>query len=199
MTEFIKSLEEVDTAMYNAFSGITIKDEFGNPEEVEITYYSPDVDLVTVDPPALVIFRTTPFLDLARLDNNATYVDNPSLDTNGNVVSRDVREAPEPWSILYSVKTLYKYQTDGVVLNDVLLRKFRRGGFITIKGVNYTVDQVSAGLWGTQYKDFGKIEEGEREFQETYVFRVDVYLEVDVAKSVKTVQEINIVENIRGY
>lgn len=192
MTEFIKSLEEVDTAMYYAFKGIMIEDGTGIPKEVELTYYTPDVDLVKVDPPAMVIFRTTPFLDLARLDNNATYIDNPTLNEEGDVISRDVREAPEPWSILYSVKTLYNYQQDGVVMNDVLLRKFRRGGFITIKGVNYTVDQISSGLWGTQYKDFGKIEDGDREFQETYVFRVDIYLEVDTARTIKTVQEIGV-------
>jgi hypothetical protein len=48
MTEFIRSFEEVDTAMFDKFSEFTID---GQP--VEVTYYTPDVDLVTVDPPQL--------------------------------------------------------------------------------------------------------------------------------------------------
>lgn len=187
MGEFIDSFEELDIAMAEAFSGIAI-----DGKKVRMTYYTPDVDLVKVEAPSMVLYRTTPFLDLSRVGQDKEYIDNPILDANGNIIRVDKREAPEPWSVLYTVKTLYEYQIDGVRMNDQMIRVFRKGGFITVKGQHYSVEMVSAGLWGSQYKDFGKIEDGERRFQESYGFRVDFYLEVDTARTVPTATQVNV-------
>lgn len=186
MTEFINSFEEVDTAMFDIISGFTVG---GQP--VEVTYYTPDVDLVKVDPPALVIYRTMPYRDLSRWSNEEDFYDNPVLNEEGNPVEVDSRKHPEPWSIMYTVKTVYEYQSDGVTLNDNILRLFPRGSYITINNVDYPVEQTTAGLWGSQYKDFGRVEDGKRKFQETYTFKVDVYLEAGGQRnSVKTVQTV---------
>jgi hypothetical protein len=136
-----------------------------------------------------------PFRDLSRWENNEDYFDNAVLDEDGNPISIDTRKHPEPWSILYTVKTIYEHQMDGVLLNDQILRLFTRGGFITINNVDYSVEQLSAGLWGSQYKDFGRVEDGERKFQETYSYRVDILFEIAERSSVKTVLDVN-VENV---
>lgn len=185
MTEFIKSFEEVDTAMFHLFSNILIKGK-----KVKLIYYTPDIDLEEAEAPSIVLFRTNPFLDVSRWDNNGQFIDNPVYDADGNVTHRDVRTPPEPWSILYSVKILYEQQLHGVHMNDQILRLFPRGSYITIKGVDYDVEQTSAGLWGTQYKDFGKVEDGKRRFQETYTYRVDILLEIGESRSVPTVREV---------
>lgn len=190
MTEFIKSFAEVDKAMYDRLNGFSIE---GKP--VKLTYYTPDVDLHELNPPAMVLYRTNPFRDLSRWNNDQIFRDNYQTDEDGNPDFTDVRIAPEPWTIMYTVKTLYTLQMDGIELNDYLLRVFTRGDFITIKNVNYDVEQLTAGLWGSQYKDFGRVEDGERKFQETYAFKVDVYLEVDTPTPVKVVQRVE-VENI---
>lgn len=187
MTEFIKSFEEVDTAMFDRFTGCVIDGKI-----IEPTYYTPDIDLEELAPPSIVIYRTMPFRDLSRWSNEREFRDNLKYDEKGNLVQMDKREMPEPWSIMYTVKTIYEYQMDGVMLNDQILRLFRRDDFITIKGVNYTVDQLSAGVWGSQYKDFGRVEEGKRRLQETYSYRVDIWLEIADRNTVKTVQEIGV-------
>ena len=166
MTEFITSLEELDTALVERFMGIMI-----DGKEVPVYYYTPDIDLVKVEAPAIVIYRTNPFLDTSRITNDEYF-----FDTTETGVTK--REHPEPWSALYSVKTLYEYQLDGIALNDKILRLFRRGGYLTVKNVDYHVEMTSAGLWGSQYKDFGRVEDGQRKFQETYSYRIDFMLEV---------------------
>lgn len=185
MTEFIKSFEEVDTAMFHLFSNIKVKGK-----KVKTIYYTPDIDLEKAEAPSIVVYRTNPFLDVSRWNNNGQFIDNPVYDSAGNVIQRDVRTPPEPWSILYSVKILYEQQLHGVHMNDQILRLLPRGGYITIKGVNYDIEQTSAGLWGTQYKDFGKVEDGKRRFQETYTYRVDILLEIGESRSVPTVKEV---------
>lgn len=184
--EFIKSFEELDEAMFNRFDGFTID---GNP--VELTYYTPDVDLAELSPPSIVLYRTTPYLDKSRWKKD-TIRDNYIYNDEGKPIQFDVRNYPESWSILYTVKTIYDYQMDGVLLNNFIIQQFLRGesDFITVKGVNYDVEMTSAGLWGSQYKDFGRIEDGKRRFQETYSFRVDFLYDVFPRKTIKAVQEV---------
>lgn len=189
MTEFIRSLEELDIALFEKFSGVMIEGKVIAP-----TYYTPDVDLVELEAPAIVLYRTNPYRDLTRWNNNEEFSDNPVYDGEGNLTGIDSRLSPEPWSIAYTVKTLYEYQEDGVKLNDFMLRLFPRGSYITINNVDYAVEALSAGLWGSQYKDFGKTEDGKRRFQETYAFRVDFYLEVDNRRPQKIVREV-VIEN----
>jgi hypothetical protein len=173
LIQFIQSFEEVDTAMFDRLSSCII-----DGKSVETTYYSPDVDLEELDTPSIVLYRTSPFRDLARWKNE-TIRDNYKYDVEGNLVSLDKRKFPEPWNVLYTVKTLYEYQTDGVALNDYILRAFSRGDFITINDINYDVDLTSSGLWGGQYKDFGRTQDGiARRFQETFAFTVRVWYDI---------------------
>ena len=111
-------------------------------------------------------------------------------DDSGNLIQIDLRNPPEPWSILYVVRTMYKYQQDGVELNRFLFKKFPRGSCIVIKGVEYDVELVSSNLGGSQYKDFGRVEGGTRRFYETYTFRVDILLDIYDRKTVKTAQQV---------
>ena len=186
--EFIKSFEEVDLAFAERFSNIII-----NGKPVAVTYYTPDVDLLSVDKlPVIAIYRTNPFRDVSRWNNNHEYVDSPEYDERGNLVSVNTRRFPEPWAVLYGLRVVYESQQDGVELNNQILRRVSRDDVINIKGYNYLIEMETAGMWGSQYKDFGRIENGRRRFQERYNYRVDIWMEIDERKNVKTVQQVGV-------
>lgn len=182
--EYVTSFEEVDFALKQHLSGCVI-----DGKEIDPIYYTPDVDLVKVDLPSIVFYRNQPFRDNSRWKQDEVR-DNFVYDDSGNLIQIDLRNPPEPWSILYVVRTMYKYQQDGVELNRFLFKKFPRGSCIVIKGVEYDVELVSSNLGGSQYKDFGRVEGGTRRFYETYTFRVDILLDIYDRKTVKTVQQV---------
>lgn len=186
--EYIKSFEEVDLAFADRFRDIII-----NGKPVNIVYYSPDVDLNELkDLPAICIYRKQPFRDVSRWNNHHEYLDSPEYDEYGNLVAISKRKFPEPWAILYGLRVVYDMQIDGVELNNQILRKVERDDIIRIKGYPYLIELETAGMWGSQYKDFGRIEDGRRRFNERYDYRIDVWLEIGERKRVKTVQTIGV-------
>ena len=182
--EYVTSFEEVDFAFKQHLSGCVI-----DGKEIEPIYYTPDVDLVKVKLPSIIFYRNQPFRDNSRWKQDEVR-DNFVYDDSGNLIQIDLRNPPEPWSILYVVRTMYKYQQDGVELNRFFFFFFPRGSCIVIKGVEYDVELVSSNLGGSQYKDFGRVEGGTRRFYETYTFRVDILLDIYDRKTVKTVQQV---------
>lgn len=186
--EFITSFEEVDVAFANMFRGITVR---GKP--VKVTYATPDVDLTSsVDLPVLAVYRTSPFRDVSRWNNQQEYIDTPEYDDLGKLVRISKRRFPEPWAIMYGVRAIYENQLDGVELTDQIIRLTQRDDYLPIKGYNYLIERDSISPWGTQYKDFGQIEGGRRRFRETYNYRVDIWFEVDTRTPTNTVQSLEI-------
>lgn len=176
---YVKDFEELDIAMKLHLSGLVI-----DGKEIEPLYYSPDVDLVTVSKPALIFYRSQPFRDNSR-SKTGEIRDNYVYDISNNLIQMDIREAPEPWSITYMVRTMYSYQVDGVKLNSFLFKKFPRGGCLTVGNINYGIEFTSSKLSGAQYKDFGRTEEGKREFSETYNYKLDFLLDMYERRTVK--------------
>lgn len=183
--EYVTSYEEIDAAMIQAFSGFRI-----DGKKVPVIYYSPDVDLAKQKKPSIILYRTSPFYDAARASNDRIK-DNYQVDETGNLLSVDIRKYPEPFSVMYTVKTLYEYQQDGVALQMHLSTKFLKGSsdFISIKGQEYDVSFLTGGLWGSQYKDFGATKDGDRDFQDTYSYRVDALIDVHPRQTVKVAKE----------
>jgi hypothetical protein len=186
LIEYVDNFEEVDIVMANRFRGLLI-----DGKEVPVIYYSPDVDLHDLEMPSIVIYRNEPFPDNSRWKHDEVR-DNFEYNADGEVTKMSIRKPPEPWSILYSVRTIYKYQQDGVKLNRHMFRTFPRGSFVSIKGINYDVNFVRATLTGSGYKDFGRTEDGEKQLGETYSYRVNILLDVYDREDVKTVQEVNV-------
>lgn len=186
--EYIKSFEEVDIAFAKRFSGIMI-----DGKEVNVVYYSPDVDLNELtELPTIAIYRKQPFRDVSRWNNHHEYLDSPVYDENNRLISISKREFPEPWAVLYGLRVVYDMQIDGAELNNQVLRRVRRDDIIRIKGYPYLIEMEKAGMWGSQYKNFGQIEDGRRRFNERFDYRLDIWMEVDDRRSVNTVQEIGI-------
>jgi hypothetical protein len=186
LIEYIDNFEEVDTAMFEKLSGCIIDNK-----EVPVTYYSPDVDLTELAKPTIVLYRTPPFPDNSRWQQDEVR-DNYIYDENNTLVSISRRKPPEPWSILYTVRTVYEFQQDGVLLNRFLYRKFPRGSFISVKGIGYDVSYAGGSLSGSGYKDFGKTEKGKKTFGETYNYRVDILLDIHERESTKVVHEVGL-------
>jgi hypothetical protein len=172
LIEYVDNFEEVDTAFYNFISDCVID---GKP--VPVHYYTPDLDLVEIAKPSIIFYRADPVRDLTRWKKDEIR-DNEKYDLNGNLVSVDVRQPPEPYSITYNVRTNYEFQQDGVTFNRYFLRKFPRGSYLTIKNIGYDVELLSGGLWGSGYKDFGRVTEGKRIFMGNFSFRVNILLDL---------------------
>lgn len=189
--EFINSFHEVDEAFAKKFSHITVR---GKP--VKIVYATPDVDLYSnVELPAIAFYRNPPFRDVTRWNNHHEFIDSPEYNEEGKLIGIAKREFPEPWSVNYRLRIVYDLQSDGIELNNQILRAVKRDDFITIKGYNYWIDLTRArtfGEGGFDSKTFGQIKEGRRRFQESYDYRVDLWLEIDERKHVKTVLEVGI-------
>lgn len=194
--EFIHSFHEVDEAFAKKFSHITVD---GKP--VKIFYATPDVDLSKkVELPAIAFYRNPPYRDLDRWNNNFEFLDSPVYDDEGKLVGIGKREFPEPWSVTYKLRIAYDLQEHGVQLNNQLLRAVKRDDYIRIKENNYWIDLVRAktfGEGGFDSRIFGRIEDGRRRFQDSFDYRVDIWLEIDERKVVKTVNELNI--GIKSY
>lgn len=170
--EYVDNFEEVDLAFSEKLLNCKI-----DGKEVPVVYYSPDVDLATLEKPSIAIFRNPPFPDYSRWKQDAV-IDNHNYDTAGNLISVSSRKPPEPWSIMYTVRTVYEHQLDGVALNRFLFRLFPRGSYITIKNIGYDVRYLNGHLSGSQYKDFGRTEDGKKTLGETYIYRVDILLDL---------------------
>ena len=188
--EFIQSFHEVDEAFAKKFSHITVD---GKP--VKIFYATPDVDLSEkVELPAIAFYRNPPYRDVDRWNNHHEFLDSPVYNDDGNLIGIGKREFPEPWSVTYKLRTAYDLQEHGVQLNNQLLRAVKRDDYIRIKDYNYWIDLVRArtfGEGGFDSRIFGRIEDGRRRFQDSFDYRVDIWLEIDERKIVSTAQEIN--------
>jgi len=169
---FVRNFLELDEAMLNHLQGCVI-----DGKSVEPTYYSPDVDLKKLEKPAIIFYRSQPFRDNSRSKSDEIR-DNMVYDSDNRLIQVDVREAPEPWSMHYIVRILYEYQMDGVMLNQFLFTKFPRDGFVVVNDIAYSIGHVSSSLSGAQYKDFGKTEDGDRDFSETHMYRLDFLLDI---------------------
>ena len=189
--EFIQSFHEVDEAFAKKFSHITVD---GKP--VKLFYATPDVDLFSnVELPAIAFYRNPPYRDVERWNNNFEILDTPVYNEDGHLVGLSKREFPEPWSVTYRLRTAYDLQDHGVQLNNQLLRAVKRDDYIRIKDYNYWIDLVRArtfGEGGFDSRIFGRIEDGRRRFQDSFDYRVDIWLEIDERKDVKTVIEMNL-------
>lgn len=189
--EFIQSFHEVDEAFAEKFSHITVD---GKP--VKIFYATPDVDLSEkVELPAIAFYRNPPYRDVERWNNNFEFLDAPVYNESGNLVGIGTREFPEPWSITYKLRAVYDLQEHGVQLNNQLLRAVKRDDYITIKNYNYWIELARArtfGEGGFDSRIFGRIEDGRRRFQDSFDYRVDIWLEIDERKTINTVTELNL-------
>jgi hypothetical protein len=183
--DFIHTLDELDLAMRNKLRGMSID---GNA--IEPKYYSPDVDFIDAIPPAIIYYRSGQNPDPSRYSEDRVR-DNPIYDADGNLLQYDVRNAPEPWSITYNVRTISEYKSDLPKMARHIMLKFpQRFSFITVKGVDYDVDFISHNLPGANYKDFGKTEEGSKEFSEQFLLRVNVLLDMSERETAKLVKEV---------
>lgn len=189
--EFIQSFHEVDEAFAHKFSHIKVD---GKP--IRIVYATPDVDLFkNVELPAIAFYRNPPFRDVERWNNHHEIIDSPERNEQGNIIAVSKREFPEPWSLNYRLRTVYDLQEHGVQLNNQILRAIKRDDYITVKGYNYWIDLTRAktfGEGGFDSKTFGQIKDGRRRFQESFDYRVDIWLEVDERRKVNTVLEIEL-------
>ena len=191
--EFIHTFEEVDEAFAEKFSHIKVD---GKP--VKVVYATPDVDLFSnVELPAIAFYRNPPYRDVDRWNNHHEFIDSPVYDENGRLIGVSKREFPEPWSVNYRVRVAYDLQEHGVQLNNQIFRAVKRDDFITVKGYNYWIDLTRArtfGEGGFDSRMFGQIRDGRRRFQESYDYRVDLWLEIDERRKYKTVLEVGIRE-----
>lgn len=188
MTLFVKDLEEVDTAFYNLLRTVEID---GNP--IDVTFFTPDVDILGDygSRPALAMYRINPIRDVARWNNNQEIISSPVYDEKGRIIARSTRRHPEPWIIKYGVRAIFEKQVDGVKIQSQLMRLAERGAVIRIGDYQYNLDYVDGGVWGSGYKNFGRVEGGQRVFQERYSFQISIWLEVDEPVVKKTTQEIS--------
>lgn len=188
--EYIISLEEVDASFLERFKGITLY----NGEEVPVIFFSPDIEIFKeTQDSVIIIMPKDPVVDYARLNSEKNYYDKPTFNENGNLVSVESREFPEPMILGYEVRTFYRRQSDGVYIHSEILRRIRRDDYLTIKGYNYRLNALgSSRTWGTNFSRFGKMEAGRREFQSSFDFSVEAWLEISARETVKTVKEIGI-------
>lgn len=193
MITFIEDYGELDAAIQTFFSGIFVDDGQGGMKEAKVMYYAPDIDFENLEYPSIIFYRTEPFLDTSRWKVDEIR-DNFVYDANDPTVllQMDIRKPPEPWSVLYSVRTYYEYNEDGVALNKQIRRKLPRETIIRIKGQNYNIWNMPQKLTGSQYKDFGRTEEGTRDFSEQYTFRLDFYLDLYDRTTVQTVKQVGV-------
>lgn len=199
--EFILSVEEVDLAIAEVLSTCII-----NSKSVPVHYFMPDIDLDEKEPPMIVFYRSGTYPDGSRYQNERIK-DNAVYSEQGNLLSFDVRDFPVPQNISYQVRTVYKTHIEGVQFQAYFARTLPREFFITIKGINYRVDnidqvggryssKVGGSYVGSQYKNFGKMDEGEREFGDIFNYRVEIYQDIHERTTVKTAREILVsVEN----
>jgi hypothetical protein len=170
--DFITDWEEVDTAFAEMFSDLQI-----DGKTVPISYYSPDLDLETLALPSLVFYRTDPYLDENRWVTDDIR-DNEQYDVNGKLVSVDVRKAPEPWSVMYSLRAYYEFTQDGNAIFRYMAKKLPKGAYITIKNIGYDVILMHGGMFGSGYKNFGQMSEGKRMQIGDYTIKIQVYLDI---------------------
>jgi hypothetical protein len=185
LIEYVDNFEEVDMAFAEKISGHTI-----DGKEIPIVYYSPDVDLQNLREPSFIMYRLPPFPDNSRwrqdpVIDNERYVD-------GVLTGVDQRKPPEPYAILYTIRTLYEYQTDGIAMNRFLYRTFNRNTTLDIKGIAYDVNLADARLTGSGYKDFGKTDEGDKQLGETFTYRVNILLDVHDREETTVAQSVEI-------
>lgn len=199
--EFILSVEEVDLALYEVLNQCIIDSKL-----VPVHYFMPDMDIEEKEPPMIIFYRNGTYPDGNRYQNERIK-DNAVYSAEGKLLSFDVRDFPVPQNITYQVKTVYENQMDGVAFQAFFARTLPREFFITIKGINYRVDNIdqvggryASGVGGryagSQYKDFGNMEDGEREFGDIFNYRVEIYQDIHERRTVKTAREILVsVEN----
>lgn len=199
--EFILTMEELDMAFAETLKGCMI-----DGEEVPVHYFMPDMDIEEKKAPLIIFYRNGTYADMSRYQNdkvkdNAVYED-------GKLLAYDVREAPHPVNVTYQVKTVYEQQIHGSFFQAFFARNFPRDFYITVKGINYRVDsmdqvggryssRVGGAYDGAQYKDFGRMEEGEREFGDIFNYRVEVYQDIHERKQVKVALEVTVTTELK--
>lgn len=199
--EFILSVEEVDLAIWDVLKKCVI-----DSKEVPVHYFMPDMDIEEKEPPMIIFYRNGTYPDGRRFQNEVIN-DNAVYDESGNLLSYDVRDYPVPQNITYQVRTVYENQMHGVAFQAFFARTLPRAFFITIKGINYRVDNIdqvggryASGVGGryegSQYKNFGEMKDGEREFGDIFNYRVEIYQDIYERKTLRTVRSMSVsVEN----
>jgi hypothetical protein len=183
--DFIHTLDELDRAMKDKLRGMIIEGK-----EIVPKFYSPDVDFIDAETPAIIFYRSAENPDATRYTEDKVR-DNAVYDDAGNLLQYDVREAPEPWSITYNIRIISEFKSDLPKMARHIKLKFpQRFSYITVKGVDYDVDFLSHSLPGANYKDFGKTEKGKKEFAEQYLVRVNILMDMSERKTAKLVQEV---------
>lgn len=181
---YITSFDQVGLALIEKLSGLTIDER-----EVPVEYFDPDLDLGEAEYPLIVIYKTAEMPDNQRWGIDPIR-DNPKY-VNGKLESTDVRDHPEPWNLFYAVRLYTDYQQDLDTLKFFFRKKFPRIAYLEIEGVKYDVFHVDFSIPSSEYRDFGTVEEGKREFSEQYLIKVEVNLDLSDRVTVPTAKEFH--------
>lgn len=186
----ITDITQCDTALIEKLSGLKVDDGQGNMIDVPVVYIDPEVEFVASVLPTIAVYRAGIYPDPYRWTNDKFY-DNPVYDENGELVSVNEREAPDPYTIYYGIRIFYEYQIDGALVNKHLLTKLRRGAYLSIGGDLYDVLFVSYKNPEATYRTFGELKENEqREFYEQFLYKVQIELDNATRAEVKVSKDL---------
>lgn len=192
----LKNFSQLDEALIKKLSGLKVEDEMGQLRDVPVLYINPEKEFQISEYPTIVIYRQGIYPDPVRWTNDKFY-DNPVYDENGDLIRIDERDAPDPLNVYYGIRLFYKYQMDGVMLNQHLMSKLRRGAYLEVEGYQYDVIFVSYRNPEATYRTFGDLDENKpREFYEQYLFKVEVELDNAERETVPVSKQIDVSTNI---
>jgi hypothetical protein len=177
---------QCDLAFINKLKGLKIANEYDELIEVPVLYITPEKEAKIETLPAIAIYRAGVFQNDVRWTNDKFY-DNYQFNVDGDPIKVDERDAPDPFDIYYGIRVLYEYHEDGIILNNHIMKSFRRGSYLTIGTHNYDILYVSYRNPDNTYRDFGEIKQNEkRKFVEQYVFKVEIELDNAVRTTLNT-------------
>lgn len=176
---FDVNIGDYNVAIYEKLSGLQLLDGNGVLVDVPVIYQNPEDEFFTKILPSIVFFRCGFTPDPKRRTND---IFKESID------EYTVRVMPclEPINIYYMIRYYYQYQTDGIILHKHIINKLGlKHSTLEIKGELYDLFYKSYNISGFQYKDYGELEVGEREFSEQFIYVLEGV--IDLSDSAKIV------------
>ena len=181
----ITDLKQVDQAVIDKIKGLQVQDSTGLMKDVPVLYINPEGEFKPESYPSIIVYRSGAYPDFTRWSNDS-YVVEETYAEDGSLRSISEIDNPEPYLVYYSIRLYYTYNGDGVVMNNHLMKTFKRGAYLPIEGDKYDVSMVSYKNPNATYREFGVIKENqEREFTDQYLYKAEINLYDGVVKDTK--------------
>lgn len=125
--------QDIELAIKQALSNFTVTDENGNTVKVPVFYTNPESEIVVESHPSIVFYQVDVVPDRERMRLDYIY-DGQVYDSNGNLISVNVREDADPYIITYDIRIYTLYQQDLKQLERYIMTTFPMRGTLNVNG-----------------------------------------------------------------